>query len=305
MSCAIELSIIIPSYNSSLYIKALLNSIQKQLPYGAEVIIIDDCSTDETLTIVKKEVVNDNRFSIIENEVNMGVCAARNIGLSHSRGNYVWFIDSDDKVNEDVIKKIILEIKDSCGDVYCYGHNVINELKGTRYRVPAPKNIEDNDDYTFSVLKKKSTFHLWNKIIRRDILNDVSFNEELSILEDMEFIIKLLWGNEVKFHSIDLDIYTYYLRTGSAVTTASYKKVEQQQIIFDFFLRYISSRNNDLFDSYLTRERINNCYQVFKSGYVLSIDPPSIIDVFSPKLSITERVKCMYLIIIYSKLFQR
>lgn len=305
MSRAIELSIIIPSYNSSPYITVLLNSIREQLPDGVEVIIIDDCSTDDTLAIIKKEVMNDNRFSVIESEVNMGVCAARNTGLSHSRGNYVWFIDSDDKINEEVIEKIISEIKDSCDDVYCYGHNVINELKGTRYRFPAPENIEDNDDYTYAVLKKKSTFHLWNKIIRRDILNDVRFNEELSILEDMEFIIRFLWGSEVKFHSIDLDIYTYYLRTGSAVTTASSKKVEQQQSVFNFFLRYISSRNNSLFDSYLTRERINNCYQVFKSGYVLSITPPSIIDVFNPKLSITERVKCMYLVIIYSKFFQR
>ncbi len=121
----------------------------------------------------------------------------------------------------------------------------------------------------------------------------------------MEFIVNFLWGNDVKFHSIDLDIYTYYLRNGSAVTTASCEKVEQQQSIFEFFLRYISSRNNCLFDAYLTRERINNCYQVFKSGYALSIAPPSVIDIFSPKLSIAERVKCMHLVIIYSKLFKR
>ena len=90
-----KISIITPSYNSGGFIKETILSVINQSYPNWEMIIVDDCSSDNTLEITQ-ENIKDSRIKLIKNEVNCGAAVCRNIGLENSSGMFIAFIDSDD-----------------------------------------------------------------------------------------------------------------------------------------------------------------------------------------------------------------
>jgi len=88
-------SVVIPTYNRSLYLKQAIESVQGQTYDNWELVIIDDGSTDDTFDIVKKYSERDKRIKYFRQE-NAGVAAARNAGISQSHGVWIAFLDDDD-----------------------------------------------------------------------------------------------------------------------------------------------------------------------------------------------------------------
>ena len=90
-------SIIIPMYNAEKYIEETIQSVLNQSYGNWELIVVDDCSSDKSVSIVKSFILNDNRIQIIESDVNFGGPARpRNIGIEKAEGKYIAFLDSDD-----------------------------------------------------------------------------------------------------------------------------------------------------------------------------------------------------------------
>ena len=89
------ISIIIPIYNAEKYIERCINSLKNQTYKNIEIICINDGSTDNSLNILKRIAITDNRITIIEQE-NKGVSVARNKGIESAKGKYIMFLDADD-----------------------------------------------------------------------------------------------------------------------------------------------------------------------------------------------------------------
>lgn len=89
-------TVITPTYNSERFIIETIRSVQKQTHSNWEMIIIDDCSSDNTVELVKKEQEKDNRIKLIQLEKNQGAAVARNTGMKKAKGKYIAFLDSDD-----------------------------------------------------------------------------------------------------------------------------------------------------------------------------------------------------------------
>lgn len=89
-------SIITPSYNSEKFIAETIQSIQNQTHQNWEMIIVDDCSTDKTVSIIEKFVQNDNRVRLFQLKKNSGAGIARETALSKACGDYISFLDADD-----------------------------------------------------------------------------------------------------------------------------------------------------------------------------------------------------------------
>ena len=87
-------SIVMPNYNSEKYIEATINSVLNQTYQNWELILVDDCSTDNSLEIVRS--FDDDRIRILQNEVNSGAAVSRNYALREAQGKWVAFLDSDD-----------------------------------------------------------------------------------------------------------------------------------------------------------------------------------------------------------------
>lgn len=98
-----KVSVIIPLYNAENYIKECIDSVINQTYQNIEIIVVDDGSTDASLDMVKSMYGGDERVIIISQE-NKGGCAARNVGIQRAAGDYVQFLDADDKLDENKIQ---------------------------------------------------------------------------------------------------------------------------------------------------------------------------------------------------------
>ena len=104
-------SIIMPSYNTGKFIKETINSVIAQTYSNWELIIVDDCSTDNTDEIVKS--INDNRIIYLKNETNSGAAISRNKALREAKGRWIAFLDSDDLWKNDKLEKQIKFMKEN------------------------------------------------------------------------------------------------------------------------------------------------------------------------------------------------
>lgn len=129
-------SVIMPAYNAALFIEEAISSVISQTVSDWELIVIDDCSTDETRRIVSEFAEKDNRIRLVENETNMRVAKSRNRGLDIFRGEYVALLDSDDYYETNMLQKMIERQKETQADiVYCsyalvdeFGKKVCNDF---------------------------------------------------------------------------------------------------------------------------------------------------------------------------------
>ena len=123
------ISVIVNVFNGEKYIKKCLDSIINQTYKDLEILIIDDGSIDSTLSICKK--YKDKRIRIISGK-NIGISLSRNIGLDNARGDYLFFVDSDDYIEKDTIKYLYDNIKKynldmtTCKSVDVYDYYKVN-----------------------------------------------------------------------------------------------------------------------------------------------------------------------------------
>ena len=140
-----KVSIIIPVYNVAPYIQRCIESVQAQTYKDIECLLIDDCSTDESITIVEKiisECKDSSCFSIIHHNTNQGLSAARNTGIIASTGEYIYFLDSDDSITSDCIELLVhLAVKYPEAD-YVQG----NTVQGSNDLMKG-KNADDIPEY--------------------------------------------------------------------------------------------------------------------------------------------------------------
>ena len=113
----IKLSIIVPIYNVENYLEQCLGSICGQAGEDVQVICIDDCSTDNSLNILYKWQKRYANLEIYCNEVNLGQASTRNVGMTHARGEYIMFVDSDDYIEDDWIDELIAIARENKADV--------------------------------------------------------------------------------------------------------------------------------------------------------------------------------------------
>ena len=124
-------SVITPMHNSGRYILDTIESVKNQTYKNWEMIIIDDCSTDNSVELVKKYIQSDERIKLIRLEENVGVAKARNKGIENSKGRYLAFLDSDDLWLPDKLNKQIKFVTDKeTKEKFLSKINEINQILG-------------------------------------------------------------------------------------------------------------------------------------------------------------------------------
>lgn len=208
----IFLSFIIPVYNVEKYLSECLNSLLNQdIPsQNYEIICVNDGSTDNSLDILKTYEQNYPNIHVISQE-NGGVCVARNTGMINAVGKYIWFIDSDELVQDNIlgILKKHLE-KNDCDRLVVNSFHFENTL---------PENLE-NADLPINVTWKDSV--VWRSIFKKSFLtkNNLSFYPGLVFGEDALFMFECFY-NEPRVAEIELPIYYHRVISGSASTNTS------------------------------------------------------------------------------------
>lgn len=175
------ISIVVSCYNSSKTIGNLLDSFVRQTNKDFEIILVNDGSTDSSLSIVKK-YMNKLNLTVLNKE-NGGPCSAVSLGIDYAKGDYILTVDSDDTVNDDLIEKISIEKKDY--DILCFGYNIVNikEKIGewshaeTIYRKDEIKNLLNNlyfENHSFTTFKILPIYR-WTKLIKTSIVKKINY----------------------------------------------------------------------------------------------------------------------------------
>ena len=190
-----RITVIMPVFNKEKYVEVSIKSILNQSLREFEFIIIDDGSVDKSGTICDKFAEKDNRIKVIHIK-NSGVSNARNIGLDMAEGQYITFIDADDKIDIEYLRNLYDCIRTSKADIVISGYKKIWEesdrIEPGKMNVHGLVNMVDILPRFAEWQKESGIFgYCWAKIFPRELCKDIYFDTSLRLAEDFDFYLKL------------------------------------------------------------------------------------------------------------------
>ena len=207
-----KLSIVMPVYNSALYLNESINSILLQTYCNFELIIVNDGSSDDSERICMEYLKSDSRVKLI-NKKNEGVSSARNDGLDSANGDILLFVDSDDILEPNALQIIVDNIGDN--DILCFGYKQL--YKDKRINFLYDESLSGKEQFEkMVVMSDKVAGYLWNKVFRTSIIkeNKLKLNKDLHYCEDMVFVVQYLkYCKKVRY--INKCLYLYRMRKSS------------------------------------------------------------------------------------------
>ena len=266
-------SVIIPVYNVEKYIDRCLKSIISQNYDDLEIIVIDNGSTDSSGSICDTYASEYSNISVYHIE-NHGVGSARNFGLSKARGEFIYFVDSDDYL----VGNLFAEFEDKLTPdldllVFSYYNSFEQEMtEKNRTKKILPYN-GSYDKYDFSKIFKDlflsdMLYTVWNKLYRREFLleNNLSF-EQYELGEDVRFNLDV-YRNVNKIYLSQDSYYVYVIgRNGSAMSGYNPKRLQyqlQELKLVDKLLEDWHLDNSNLDNNVKARILMSNIYNITK-----------------------------------------
>ena len=227
-----KISIIIPIYNVHDYVERCLDSVicQECEDFDLECILVNDCTPDDSMDIVERKLrdyVGKIDFVIVNHLDNKGLSISRNRGLNAAKGDYIFFMDSDDRLLPDSLAYFVRE-KEKYGvdaDVVL-GNSFIckNGKPAMTFEKDNPILIENSTGVALSKLMTRELYHTaWNKLIRRDHLLNYHIYFEKGIVDEDLLWSYLLFLNANKVLVLPRVTYIYEDNPGSIVNTTSQK----------------------------------------------------------------------------------
>lgn len=186
-------TIIVPVYNAERFLDKCIQSIQNQTYQDIEIILVNDGSTDDSLTVCETYSTHDSRIVVL-NKVNEGVSSARNHGIEAAKGEFCCFVDADDWIEKTHIKNMVDEIS----DVDCLIQGYVRDTNDNKINcqlVPYEYYMNDLNTNIIEPLFEDGFIHpCWNKLFKTHILNkfDIRFDEKIHISEDSLFCLNYL-----------------------------------------------------------------------------------------------------------------
>lgn len=246
------ISVIVPIFNSEKYIDRCLESLLNQTYKNIEIILVDDGSIDDSVLICKKYANKYKNVILIELENNKGVSYARNVGIKKSNGNYIVFVDSDDKISKNTIEILYKEIQNDNFDIVFSNYAIVySDGKMT-------ENKNDNSIKYKNFLDFISYNNHWgpvNKLIKKEQIKEL-FDENISIGEDVLFLNQNF--KNCKYKYIDNITYYYYMNDNSTMNT---KSVTSKNISFFKCFEKLINSNEGLSKDIFMAHYIDNLYK--------------------------------------------
>lgn len=175
-----KISVIIPVYNVEPYLRQCLDSVVNQTLKDIEIICIDDCSTDNSLEILKEYAQKDGRIVLIHMEVNQGAYVARNKGLEVASGEYIGFVDPDDYIELNTYEVSYNTARQNDADIVVFGGKSFGKVEAWADKELTTPDCTYRKDFIKALLYTKGArLHVWNKIYKKSLLdsNKVTFVE--------------------------------------------------------------------------------------------------------------------------------
>ena len=260
-----SVSIIVPIYNVKAFVEDCIQSVMRQTFTGnMECIVVDDCGQDDSMVIVEKMVADYQgpiSFKILRHTHNRGLSAARNTGMDAARGEYFFFLDSDDSLTEDCIDNLVKPLANEKIDVVVgFVNYLLATTTGQVVKTHGPQDLNITEDFMLRPpmilrsYKKQWAVVAWNRLYRADFLRHfrLRFKEGLHFEDN-------LWSFQVaclasSLYIVSKTTYVHKLRVGSIMDTDIRKRhVENWQVIIREMRAFVDAHHFntiDLFPSF-------------------------------------------------------
>lgn len=222
-----KVSVIIPVYNVSQYVRKSILSVLAQTYKDVEIVIVNDRTTDDSMEVID-DVLKTHEYSadvvIVNHPINRGLSAARNTGILNSSGRYLYFMDSDDEITSECIELLVNSAQQCDSDI------VVGDYEVRNSDIPFPplelkETFIDGKEQVLKVFMEKKVYQMaWNKLIKRElVIRKHLFFKEGLVHEDC------LWSflcacNADSLSVVDEKTYLYNVRSNSIMTGVSLEK---------------------------------------------------------------------------------
>lgn len=246
------ISIIIPVYNAEKTIRRVVDSLLFGTNHDVQIILAEDCSTDNSWQICQELSMVYPQVYCIRNEINCGVSYTRNRALEIAQGDYILFVDSDDWVSQNYTEHLLTAAQQvSAGRLVLCGYYYLNRIDGTKNVIIWDKEKTASEvpvELAFSIVENTLLQQLWNKIFRRDVIEKyhIRFDEDQSMGEDFQFVLDYMEAAQIETCVVLNEPLYYYIRWSNSSLMSKFGPATQEKAVARFDqLRRICGENNE------------------------------------------------------------
>lgn len=267
-------SIGIPVYNVAKYLNKCLVSIMKQSYQNLDIIIVNDCSTDNSVDIIYNVLHNypqkNNLVRVFHHEKNRGLAAARNTVLKNAKGEFIMWVDGDDWLSEDAVERAVNKQVKGDFDIVSFGY--IKQYINNHKVVMSPYFI-DSKDMCLSMIWR-GDHHVWGRLIRKSLYdnNKIDVKEGINMGEDYQVMSRLAYYSE-KVCTLNEPLYYYNCtNTTSYMAQMSEKSKSELSISESIVYNFFNNKGLEYRNAILKNQTRQFACEVFRKKYITSDD---------------------------------
>ena len=213
-----KISVIVPVYNSGIYLEDTVKSLLNQTYENIEIILVDDGSTDESPQICNR-LAQEYSNILVVHQPNSGVSVARNNGMKHATGSLIAFCDGDDVVEEDMYEFLYKQMIEENSDIACCNSLVITEDNSFNNKITGAKKVwKDCDGFLRALFGWQLSMSVCNKLFKKEVIKDIQFPVGYKTNEDKFFCFLSAFNAKIISFQ-DVGKYHYIRRKGSSSRT--------------------------------------------------------------------------------------
>lgn len=221
------ISIVIPVFNVEIFISECLQSVIRQTYTGPlECIVVDDCGTDKSIEIAEQLIAEYDGpidFKVLHHDHNRGLSAARNTGMDAAKGDYVYFLDSDDWISDDCIEKLAKPLQNEVFDVVVGDFVIVGELP-YRLELSLPEGPYHEMGISKTFCNQGVYVMAWNKLYSKEFLKRNRLRFEEGMVHEDEILAFEISCIDKSFYVVKSESYYYRIRENSISTNTVFKQ---------------------------------------------------------------------------------
>lgn len=191
----ILISVVMPNYNGHRFVEQAIDSVLSQTYQNFELLVVDDCSKDDSLWLIKQNAQSDSRIRIIALEKNVGVANARNVGIQEAKGRYISLLDNDDLWTEDKLERQLAIAENGADIVYCSYDFIDEQNHEIKKPFIVPTQTDFNKMLASSVISCSTSF-IKTELMQANPFNPEFYHEDYVLWMELLRVCPTAYGDE-------------------------------------------------------------------------------------------------------------
>ena len=189
------ITVVMPNYNGHRFVEQAIDSVLHQTYPNFELLVVDDCSKDDSLSLIQQKAQSDKRIKVITLEHNAGVANARNVGIKEARGEFIALLDNDDLWTEDKLERQLVLANKGADIVYCSYDFIDEQNNSIKKPFIVPQQTNFNKMLASSVISCSTSF-IKTELMQAHPFNSDFYHEDYVLWMELLRVCPTAYGDE-------------------------------------------------------------------------------------------------------------